>query len=64
METKINGFSYIGQYADKYYLLHVDFYNAIFTIYDATKRRIVKRKVRNHSVKINNQTINTVWFVN
>lgn len=60
MEKEINGYKYIGQYADKYYLTKV-YYNASSTdaeVYDATKNQLKVLKVnRLGNVRINGETI-------
>lgn len=58
MEKKINGHEYIGQYADKYYLLNVLYFERQLIIYDKIIDKIKKLKVRkNGTVKINNESI-------
>lgn len=60
MERKINGYSYMGQYADKYYLIKV-YYNANSTdveVYDATQNKLkVLRVNKNGNVRINGELI-------
>ena len=58
MKKTINGYEYIGQYADKYYLFNVLFDDAKLLVYDRTTDKIKKLKVRkNGTVKINNESI-------
>ena len=58
MKKEINGYEYIGQYADKYYLLNVLYYESKLMVYDKTTDKIKKLKIRkNGTVKINNESI-------
>lgn len=58
MAKYIGGHEYIGQYADKYYLLNVLWYQAKLLVYDKTVDKIKELKVRkNGTVKINNESI-------
>lgn len=64
MEKKINGHEYMGQYADKYYLLNVLFFEAKLLVYDKTTDKIKKLKVRkNRTVKINNESL-SIYLLN
>ena len=62
----INGYEYIGQYADIYYLLNIIHKNGnIFAkVYDKTKNKIKILKIRkNETIKINNESL-TVYLLN
>lgn len=60
MEKKINGYKYIGQYADKYYFIKM-YYNASSTdieVYDTTKNQLKVLKVnRLGNIRVNGETI-------
>lgn len=67
MEKKINGYKYIGQYADKYYLTKI-YHNADSAdveVYDATKNKLKVLKVRkNETVRINREVISVHNLLN
>ena len=54
----VNGYEYIGQYADKYYLINIIItdYESHVLIYDKTKDMLKNLKVaKNRSVRINGE---------
>lgn len=58
MKKEINGYEYIGQYADKYYLLRLIFGTNIVEVYDKTKDKIKRLHIfNNRTVRINNENI-------
>lgn len=58
MTKTINGHEYIGQYADKYYLLRLIFGANVVEVYDKTKDKIKRLKVfGNRTVRINYESI-------
>lgn len=60
MKKTINGYEYMGQYADKYYWLRFFFRSnkSFIEVYDKTKDKIKRLKVfKNRTVRINNESI-------
>ena len=58
MKKTINGYEYIGQYADKYYLLRLIFGANIVEVYDKTKDKVKRLKIfNNRTVRINNESV-------
>lgn len=59
----INGHGYIGQYADKYYLLKVYSFQSLIVVYDLINDKVKTLRVRNEKVRINHETI-SVYLLN
>ena len=58
MNKKINGYEYLGQYADKYYLLKFFFGRNMVEVYDKTNDKIKTLKVfQNRKIRINNESL-------
>ena len=53
----VEGYEYIGQYADKYYLLKIYAFQGVCKIYDATCNKIKTLKIKNEKVRINGESL-------
>lgn len=62
MVETINGYEYIGQYENKYYLLKIYAFQGVCDVYDIKCNKIKKLKIRNEKIRINNETISIYAF--
>jgi hypothetical protein len=53
----IEGHEYIGQYANKYYLLKIYAFQGVCEIYDTTCNKIKTLKIKNERIRINNESL-------
>ena len=57
-KTKIiEGYEYIGQYANKYYLLKIYAFQGICEIYDVTCGKVKTLKIENEKIRINGESL-------